>query len=131
MLSVERAVQTGKRGVPVLDVQAAKSASALFLALSGELNSLTAPELEQRLTGLLEEGEDRFIFGCRDLVLVTSAGLRVFLAFAKKVQKTGGSLALCEMPEGVHEVFDISGFTRILNILPTRADAQASVSATG
>jgi anti-anti-sigma factor len=115
----------------MLDVQAAKNANVMFLSLKGELNTLTAPDFEQRLNGLLDDGEERFVFGCGDLALVTSAGLRVFLAFAKKMQKTGGSMALCEMPDQVHEVFEISGFTQILSILPTRADAEASVNAAG
>jgi anti-anti-sigma factor len=117
--------------VRVLDVQASKSADVLYLSLRGELNTLTAPDFEQRLNRLLEEGENRFVFGCGDLALVTSAGLRIFLALAKKMQKNGGAMALCEMADQVHEVFEISGFTQILSILPARADAEAMVRAAG
>ena len=54
---------------------------------------------------------------------ISSAGLRVLLAAAKKLRTTGGELRICSLSELVAEVFDISGFDMILPISATETDA--------
>lgn len=102
--------------------------SVLLLGLEGELTTESSPDLEERLSSLLQEGKTSIVIGCKDLSLVTSAGLRVFLAFAKRVKREQGSMALCEMPDNVYEVFEMSGFNTILNILPDIDQAVAAVT---
>ena len=102
--------------------------SVLLLDLEGELTTDSSPDLEERLTGLLQEGKTRIVISCKNLSLVTSAGLRVFLAFAKRIKREQGAMALCEMPENVYEVFEMSGFNAILTILPDTEQAVAAVN---
>jgi len=59
---------------------------------------------------------------------ISSAGLRVLLMLAKKLQGTGGRLVLCAMPESVRLVFELAGFLPIFEIEDTR---QAAVSRLG
>ena len=47
---------------------------------------------------------------------VSSAGLRVFLATAKKLMAVGGTLRICNANEVVKEVLEMSGFTTILEV---------------
>ena len=51
---------------------------------------------------------------------ISSAGLRIVLLAAKRMKSAGGRLVLCSLNPQIAEVFDISGFTRILDILPSR-----------
>ena len=50
------------------------------------------------------------------LQYVSSAGLRVFLATAKKLTVSGGPLKLCVANEVVREILDISVFSAILEV---------------
>ena len=111
----------------MINISETKDNSVLLVELDGELMTESSPVLEQRLNGLLEEGETRIVIGCKDLSLVTSAGLRVFLAFAKRIQKKQGAMALCEMADSVYEVFEMSGFTAILNIFPDSVQAVSAI----
>ena len=52
----------------------------------------------------------------RDTEYVSSAGLRVILA-AQKVMNRQGRLTILNPNPAVMEVFEITGFTEILNIL--------------
>lgn len=94
------------------------------LALKGRLDTNTSGDLDRHLTehvGL----SDRLVLDLAEIEYVSSAGLRVVLMLAKKLQRGGGALVLCGMSAGVREVFDIAGFSKILTIEPDRAGASA------
>ena len=52
---------------------------------------------------------------------------RLVLVVAKRLNQDGGKLVLCGMQTHIREVFDISGFLAILNVVETRAEALASL----
>jgi hypothetical protein len=64
------------------------------------------------------------------LEYVSSAGLRVFLSAAKRMRQAQGKLALASPAPQVQQVFDMAGFTSILPIFTTIAEALASFSCT-
>ena len=58
---------------------------------------------------------------------ISSAGLRVLLVMAKKVQQAKGKVALYGLVPNVREVFAVSGFDTIFSIQPDSAAALAAV----
>jgi anti-sigma B factor antagonist len=54
---------------------------------------------------------------------VSSAGLRIFLATAKKMTASNGAVKLCCPNEVVQEILDISGFSTILDVKKTEEEA--------
>jgi anti-anti-sigma factor len=112
----------------MLQIDESKEGEVAVLRIAGRLDAVTAPDLEQKLDGLLSGGCVKLVVNFERLDMIVSAGLRVFLAFAKKCKKTGGRIALCGMQPVVFDVFKISGFTEILAIFPTREEAVRSVS---
>jgi anti-anti-sigma factor len=59
------------------------------------------------------------------LEYVSSAGLRVFLLAARAAQRSGVAFALCALQPAVREVFELSGFSRIIPVHTDRAAALA------
>ena len=59
------------------------------------------------------------------LEYVSSAGLRAVLLAARAAQRAGISFALCALQPAVREVFELSGFTRIITVQADRATALA------
>jgi anti-sigma B factor antagonist len=57
------------------------------------------------------------------LEYVSSAGLRAILLAARAAQRAGIVFALCALKPAVGEVFDLSGFSRIIPVYPDRATA--------
>jgi len=109
----------------VLTVNVAKSGEVTEVLLTGELDGMTSSQLEQQLNSLIGSGERRFLIRFAALALITSAGLRVFLGFAKKTHKLNGKMVLCEMSPNVRGVFDMAGFSNIMTISATAAEGKA------
>ncbi len=65
---------------------------------------------------LIEEGEVNFIVDFEELDYISSAGLRSILVTAKKLKSTNGKLLLTKLKDVVKEVFEISGFSKIIPI---------------
>ena len=92
--------------------------------LAGRLDSSSAPSAEEHLTHLIGSGTPRLAIDLSKLEYISSAGLRVLLLVARKVQQAQGKLALFGLTPGVQEVFSISGFNTIFTI---RDDAAAAI----
>ena len=85
----------------------------LTVSVSGRLDTSTAPELEKQLGDLA--GIDDLILDFDNLEYISSAGLRVILK-AQKIMNIQGSMKLVNVNDCVMEIFDITGFSDILNI---------------
>lgn len=88
--------------------------STLLVKVAGRLDTMTSPELEKELSGQLA-GVEELIFDLADLEYVSSAGLRVILANYKLMSKQG-SMIVRNVSDEIMEVFELTGFTDILNI---------------
>lgn len=105
------------------EVQTKDEGKVLVVALSGQLDTRAAPQLEKALDAQVGQGRNEILVDCARLDFVTSAGLRVLLMTGKRVAAAGGRLALCALNPSVREVFDISGFANLFPILPARESA--------
>lgn len=92
--------------------------------LDGRLDTATAAQAETTLLGLLEAGP--VVADMEGVRYVSSAGLRVLLKAAKAAKGKGVAFSVCGLQPAVREVFEISGFDRIIPSHASRADALAS-----
>ena len=79
-----------------------RDGTAVF-ALAGRLDTTTSPQLHDVLLPALD---------------VSSAGLRVLLAAQKQSKAAGVCMSLRGVCDEIMEVFDMTGFSDILNIIP-------------
>lgn len=87
---------------------------SLNIALEGRLDTMTAPELEAAVKDELAS-VDAAVLDLAGLEYVSSAGLRVILSMHKALASKGG-LTVKNPNETVSEVFEVTGFSDILNI---------------
>ena len=90
------------------------SAPVVTLALVGRLDTNTAPQLDAALNTVLE-GVRELTLDMQELEYLSSAGLRSLLAAQKRMAKQG-SMVLCNVNEAIMEVFELTGFSSILEI---------------
>ncbi len=88
--------------------------STLIIAPEGRLDTSSSPQLEDELNNSLK-GIKELIFDFDKLDYISSSGLRVLLSAQKKMNRQG-SLTVRNVNETIAEVFEITGFSDILNI---------------
>ena len=86
----------------------------MTIALTGRLDTITAPKLEAELKESIS-GVEELILDFSALEYLSSAGLRVILK-AQKLMNAQGTMKLTHVNETIMEVFDITGFADILTI---------------
>lgn len=87
----------------------------LTLTVEGRLDTTTAPILEKTINEL-SDGVTELILDMNQLAYVSSAGLRVLLSAQKKMSKIG-SMKLTGICDEVMDVFEMTGFADILDIV--------------
>lgn len=97
-----------------MTIRKMRSGDELTIALTGRLDTNTAPDLEMELKSSLGNAKS-LVFDMERLEYVSSAGLRVLL-YAQKVMNRQGEMKICHVNEMIMEVFDITGFTDIFTI---------------
>lgn len=98
---------------------------AAIVALSGELDIATAPDLEQQVKELNGSPLARLVLDFRNLSFIDSTGLRVVLGIAEAASDRDTPLMLVRGPEGVQRVFSLTGADRELQFVDDLADADA------
>lgn len=99
-----------------MDIKKTVDGNAVTLALSGRLETMTAPQLDAEVQSL-PEGVTELLMEISSLEYVSSAGLRVFLVAHKKMKSRGGAMKISGANASVKKVFDITGFSPILNFV--------------
>ena len=99
----------------MLNTDKVENGKELTLILTGRLDTVTAPELE----GVIRTGlgsAEKLVFDLKGLEYISSAGLRVLLS-AQKIMNKQGTMVVTGANKEVKEVFDVTGFSKILTIV--------------
>lgn len=112
-----------------MNIQATELNGVTIIPLEGRLDGNNASVAEQAFLQLLAEGKQRFIFDFTNLQYISSAGLRVILVAAKKLRASKGQMVCACLGEQVYDVFEMSGFTTILEMAATREEAMQKLEA--
>jgi serine/threonine-protein kinase RsbW len=116
-------VTADQRGGRIMEITTRTQQDVTLVAFVGNLDSNTSPQAQQALDGILAGGGRKMVVDFTALDYISSAGLRVLLGTAKRLRGAGSALRLFGLNETVREVFQISGFSTILAVFATEADA--------
>ena len=97
-----------------MTIEIKKNADELVLEITGRLDTITAPALDNTINENLGEIKS-LILDFKNLEYISSAGLRVLLSSQKKLQQKG-TMKLKNVREEVMAVFEITGFVDILTV---------------
>jgi anti-anti-sigma factor len=91
--------------------------------LSGDLDTNSSTGAQNTIEEIIDGGATDMLVNLKEVGFVSSAGLRILLAAAKKLNRVDGKLRISDLNETVLEVFEISGFITILKVFPTEEAA--------
>ena len=95
--------------------------------VEGRIDGSNVVQFEEAVRTAIEDSDRAVIMDFEKLVYISSAGLRAILLTAKSLQNHDAKLLLCSLSDRIREVFEISGFDKILPIHETKAAARASL----
>jgi anti-anti-sigma factor len=106
-----------------MTIDTRKESSVLVVSFRGKLDASASIEAEKKVMGLISGGETKVLLDLSGMDYISSAGLRVLLAVAKKMKAGKGAAAVSGVKGAVDEVFRISGFKSIFRMFPTQEEA--------
>lgn len=98
-----------------MDITILEEGGTTILHIAGRLDTVTSPELERTVKPLIDLGSV-VVFDCEKMDYVSSSGLRVILSTYKQLAAVGGKFTIRNLNKEVQSVFDLTGFSRLLNI---------------
>jgi anti-sigma B factor antagonist len=98
------------------------------ITLDGNLDSNTAPRIQQELIELTPE-RSPLLLDLSRLAYMSSAGLRVLLLVYRHAEQSGSRLALACVPEDAYEVMSATGFLDFFTVAPSVHEGVAALSA--
>lgn len=87
----------------------------LRVSVEGRLDTMTAPQLEQEVLPQLG-GVEKLVIDLKDLVYISSAGLRVLVAAANAMDENHGEMIVVNPRDNVRDVFDLTGLSDGLGV---------------
>ena len=111
-----------------LTIDGERSSGALIAKASGRIDGSNAREFQDALETFLQAEASSLILDLEDLSYISSAGLRVILLVSKKLQASSVQFGVCSLSVSIGEVFQISGFDKIIKTYNARADALSAVN---
>jgi len=98
-----------------MNINKTQDGEKITLALSGRLDTTTAPKLQEALIPEFDTAK-QVELDFSELAYVSSAGLRVLLMGEKSAKAEGASMILTNVSEEIMEVFEMTGFADILTV---------------
>ena len=109
-----------------MEIHSEREGGALIAKAEGRVDGSNAREFEEALQATIGENDRVLILDLEALSYISSAGLRVLLLIAKKLQRQSGKLVVCSLSDPINEVFEISGFSKIIPTYGSRSRALAA-----
>lgn len=104
-----------------MDINVERKNGTLIAQVAGRVDSANAREFEQALSAAISD-DSKVVLDLGGLAYISSSGLRVLLLVAKALRNKGAEFGLCSLSDPIREVFEISGFDKIIPIYGSLAD---------
>jgi len=110
-------------------VSSKTSDSTTIVAATGVIDTRTAQAFEAEFVRAFNEGARAFAVDFGRVDLITSAGIRVLVMMAHRLQRGSGGLVLFALGPRVRTVFEIGGLLGQFQMVDTEAEAIARLAA--
>jgi anti-sigma B factor antagonist len=103
-----------------------------LVALHGQVDLHTAPELRDQLVAAIEDGAVNLVVDLTETTFIDSMTLGVLLGAVKRLRPRGGRLRIVCDDSNIRKIFEITLLDRVFALYGTRAQAlERLVSASG
>jgi anti-sigma B factor antagonist len=106
------------KGRAPLKIDVESTEQRTLVTLSGELDASTASALYDKLSDLEVQDTHNVVLDLAQVTFMDSTGLAVIVTEHKRLQHSAGTLTIFAPPSSVRRLFEITGLTTVLDIVP-------------
>ena len=103
-----------------------KNGKVFVLGIIGKVDIEGAKTFLERVSQILDTGEQYVLIDFTQVSYINSTGLRALILVAKRLASTGGKVILAGVNDQIQKIFKISGLMSIFTLQPTKAEALAA-----
>jgi anti-sigma B factor antagonist len=96
------------------------------IAVSGEIDVATAPQLRESLHRVIAQGETTVVLDLLEVTFLDSTALGVLVGALKRCRELGGDLYVVVADPRIMKIFEITGLTNVFTIADSVAPAGAA-----
>jgi anti-sigma B factor antagonist len=109
-----------------LAVSTEQHGEVAVVTVAGELDMATAPQLQQEVNRLVDDGQSHLVFDLAGVSFCDSTGLSVFVRARNRCEAAGGEVSLAAPQRAVQRILEVSGLVEVLHTYPTVEEATKS-----
>lgn len=98
------------------------------IAVSGEVDIFTAPELKRAMTAAMDAGARSVVIDLSETRFLDSTGLGVLIGAVKRLRLVDGRMLIVNHEPSTAKTFAITGLDQIFEIVETRDEALKSLA---
>ena len=107
-------------------IETTRDAGALTVKVRGRIDGSNASEFQDKVKNIFTDEDKTVMMDMSELEYISSAGLRVVLMLAKLLEQRKLNFAIHSLSDPIREVFEISGFDKIIKVHDSREQALAA-----
>lgn len=108
---------------PDLSVELIHHEQAVIICPVGRVSGNNLEILESAVQEQMDAGPGNLVFDLERLSYISSVGLQVLLRCSRQLGDEGGKVVFCALNEDIDNIFEISGFSDVLNVQQNRESA--------
>jgi len=97
------------------------------VAVRGEIDLFTAPELKATLLAAIDGGKSRIVVDLGETTFLDSTALGVLIGAIKRLRARDGALTIVNTDANIAKTFEITGLDQIFTIAGSRDEAIAEL----
>ena len=106
-----------------MDIKWKRKDGVLIAMPSGPIDSISASEFQSVLESGIDPEEQALILDCEQVSFISSAGIRIFLIFAREFKASGKQFGVCALSDPIRKVMALGRFDKIISVYDSQAAA--------
>ncbi len=113
-----------------MEVSWNRDSGVLIATLAGRIDSANSMDCHEALKSGIGPDDESLLLDMGGITFLSSAGLRVLLMLARKFTGPAKAFALCALEDHINEVITVSGFSQIIQVHGSQAEAVSAMGGT-
>lgn len=107
-----------------LDITTERTGESCVIAVSGEVDVYTSPNLKREISEALDDGCTAVIIDLEHIGFIDSSGLGVLVSALRKVKEQGGTMRLVCTRDSILKIFRITGLDKVFPLFANVEEAR-------